>query len=505
MENASSEQTSTLLEALELPRPGEHAGNFVAGGERSTHATGRLTVYTPYTGAPLGSVPHSDAADVAAAVQHAKSAQVAWARTPIKERSAVLMRFRSLLLEALPALSTCAARECGKTVAEAEAGLLKGVEVLDFALSLQNLDAGGVLTVSRGVSCEARREPVGVVCGITPFNFPAMVPMWMIPIALVTGNAFILKPSEKAPFTSMRIAALLSLAGLDPGVFSVVHGGPDTVEHLLAHPDVGAYGFVGSSPVARAVYARAAALGKRALALGGAKNPLVLMPDANPELAEAGVVASFTGCAGQRCMAGSVLLAVGDCDALLDGIVERAGRIVLGRDMGALIDARAEQRLRAAIAEGREQGAVLRLDGRGAQRPVGCAQGYFLGPTILDHVRPESALATEELFGPVLSIVRVKDLSAALAFEAQGSYGNALSVFTNSGAVARRVQDEAQSGMIGINVGVPVPREPFSFGGTKGSRFGHGDITGMGGVELFTQLKKITTKWAETTDRSWMS
>jgi malonate-semialdehyde dehydrogenase (acetylating)/methylmalonate-semialdehyde dehydrogenase len=289
-----------------------------------------------------------------------------------------------------------------------------------------------------------------------------------------------LKPSEKVPLTAVRLAELMIEAGYPEGVFSVAHGGPETVEALLAHPDVSAYGFVGSSRAASEVYARGAALGKRVLALGGAKNTMILVADADPELAVSAIVASFTGCAGQRCMAGSLLVAVGDCEPLIDRIVLAAKNVRLGRDMGAIIDAGALTRLESAIARGISEGAELRLDGRAPTPPTGYEDGHWLAPTILDDVQGDSFCAKDELFGPVLSIVRVANVEAALALE------------------------HAESGMIGINVGVPVPREPFSFGGSKGSRFGHGDITGAGGVELWTKLKKVTTKWAPVAKGSWM-
>ncbi len=465
----------------------------------------RIAVHSPYTGAEIGSIPNSDEADVARVVIAALRVKERWAQTPIKERSTLMFRFRELVLRQLDELSQRAAAECGKTVEEARAGVLKGVEVCEYALSLQNLDMGGTLEVSRGVRCEVRREPMGVVCGITPFNFPAMVPMWMFPIAVTLGNAFILKPSEKAPLTATRLSELMLDAGYPEGVFSIVHGARRAVDALIDHPAISAYGFVGSSKVASLVYLRAAALGKRVLALGGAKNTLILAPDADPELAVAGVVASFTGCAGQRCMAGSLLVAVGDSDALVDAIVRAASEVRLAHDMGAIIDESALTRLHQAIERAIADGATLRLDGRHPTAPRGYEGGHWLGPTILDHVKPGSFCATEELFGPVLSIVRVPHLGAALEIEHNSPYGNATSVFTQSGAVARLVSDRAQSGMIGVNVGVPVPREPFSFGGTKSSRFGQGDITGMGGVELWTKLKKVTSKWATAPDGSWMS
>jgi malonate-semialdehyde dehydrogenase (acetylating)/methylmalonate-semialdehyde dehydrogenase len=462
-------------------------------------------VISPYTGALLGSVPESSEADVHDAVTSAAAAQRAWGRLPIKERTQPLFRFRELVLRRLEDLAHSAARECGKTVAEARAGVLKGVEVVEYALSLQNLDVGGSLEVSHGVRCEVRREPLGVVCGITPFNFPAMVPMWLFPIAVTLGNSFVLKPSEKVPFTGTLLGELMQQAGYPAGVFSVLHGGRGVVEALIDHPQVQAYGFVGSSKVARSVYARATALGKRVLALGGAKNTMILAPDAMPEVAIPGIVSSFTGCAGQRCMAGSVLVAVGDCDDLIEGIVASARSIRLGHDMGALIDRASLARLEHAIARATGEGAKLLLDGRNPERPRGFEHGYWLGPTILDRVSPASFCAKEELFGPVLSIVRVDNIQQALELERDSEYGNATSVFTQSGAVARIVSDEATSGMIGVNVGVPVPREPFSFGGTKGSRFGTGDITGMGGVELWSKQKKVTVKWEPQKNGGWMS
>jgi malonate-semialdehyde dehydrogenase (acetylating)/methylmalonate-semialdehyde dehydrogenase len=465
----------------------------------------RIPVRSPYTGQELGSVPDSGADQVAEIVAAAVRVSRDWGALPIKERTQPLFRFRELLLRNLDALAHSAARECGKTVAEAAAGVEKGIEVVEYALSLQNLDAGGALEVSRGVRCELRREPLGVVAGITPFNFPAMVPLWLFPIAITLGNAFVLKPSEKTPLTAAELARLIAEAGYPEGVFSVLHGTAAAVEALIDHPDVHAYGFVGSSNVAQRVYTRAAERGKRVLALGGAKNTMILAPDADPALAVPGIVASFTGCAGQRCMAGSVLVAVGPCDRLIEQIVKAAGNVKLGAEMGAIIDPESVSRLRAAVDRGVADGAHVVLDGRGAAAPRGYEGGSWFAPTVLDGVAPESHCATAELFGPVLSIVRVPSIQAAIEFDHKSPYGNATSVFTQSGAVARQVSDAADSGMIGVNVGVPVPREPFSFGGTKGSRFGHGDITGRGGVELWTKLKKITSKWGAATDGSWMS
>ena len=439
------------------------------------------------------------------AVQAATAAFQEWRRTPQKERSTKLLQFRQLLLRDLEKLAHSAARECGKTVTEGRAEVLKGIEVLEFAAGLQDSDVGGAMDVSRGVRCEYIREPLGVTVGITPFNFPAMVPMWMIPIALSVGNAFILKPSDKVPFTPCLLGELIVEAGLPKGIFSVIHGGKDIVEALVDHQGIAAVGFVGSSPIAKSVFVRASSHGKRALCLGGAKNHLILAPDADPKVAVDGIVSSFTGCAGQRCMAGSVLVAVGDSEHLVDHVIDAASRIVLGRDMGALIDRAAHTRLTQAIEKAEQEGATVRLDGRTMDAPKGHEHGTWLGPTILDNVRPSMECSCKELFGPVLSIIRVKNLDEAMALERASAYGNACAVFTTSGAVADFVAQNATAGMIGVNIGVPVPREPFSFGGTKESKFGVGDITGVGGVEFWSQCKKVTSKWALQSDKNWMS
>ena len=464
-----------------------------------------LEVKSPYTGAVVGTVGLSSADDVAAAVGAAKAAFPHWAAMPIKERTVPLRRFHELAMKHAADIADLVALESGKTPAEALAGLHRGLEVAEYALGLPNLDDGASLEVSRGVTCEARREPLGVVAGVTPFNFPAMVPMWMFPIAITLGNTFVLKPSEKVPLTACRIGELMMEAGYAPGVFSVVHGNRGTVEALVDHPDVRAVAFVGSTPVARGVYLRATSQGKRALCLGGAKNHLIVAPDADESLTVRGVVDSFTGCAGQRCMAGSVMVAVGSGARFLEPIVRAASQIRLGGGMGALIDGAARDRLVRAVERAEREGAHVVLDGRAAAAPPECASGHWLGPTILDRVRPGTEAATAELFGPVLSVIRVDTLDEALALERATPFGNAASIFTSSGAAARYVAERATSGMVGVNVGVPVPRDPFSFGGTKESRFGQGDITGPGAIELWTYLKKITTRWAPSPDASWMS
>jgi malonate-semialdehyde dehydrogenase (acetylating) / methylmalonate-semialdehyde dehydrogenase len=493
------------MDLVRLPDEVRICRNLVGGEWIEPAGAELLDVRSPWTGGVIGRVPLSSAEDVDRAVRAAASAFADWRQVPVKERTQLLFRFRELVLRDLDLLAHSAAAEAGKTVDEARAGVLKGIEVVEFALSLQNLDDGGALEVSRGVTCQVRREPMGVCAGVTPFNFPAMVPMWLFPIAITLGNSFVLKPSEKVPLTPCLLGELMIEAGFPPGVFSIVHGARAAVEAILDHPEVRAVGFVGSTPVARQVYARAAASGKRALALGGAKNHLIVVPDADPDVTVDGVVASFTGCAGQRCMAASLMVAVGDVDPLIDRIVARAREIRLGPDMGALIDGASVERIRGAIDKAATDGAELRLDGRAAAPPEGGERGNWVGPSILDRADPGWECATRELFGPVLTIVRVADIDEALALEQHNPYGNATSVFTTSGATARYVSERATTGMVGVNIGVPVPREPFSFGGTKDSRFGSGDITGAGGVELWSHLKKVTTKWAIGPDRNWMS
>lgn len=461
-------------------------------------------IFSPHSGKKIGECSVPSPAQVHQAVEAAAEAQREWGRQPLKERAKVLFEFRNILLRELDEIARLKSSESGKTFEEGKAGLLKGIEVLEFALSIQNLDLGGRLEISQGVSCEYRREPLGVVANITPFNFPAMVPMWTIPIALALGNAYVWKPSDKTPLTARKIGEALQAAGLPAGLLTVLHGVAPTVDAIIDHPKVKAVGFVGSTKVAKLVYQRGTQLGKRVLALGGAKNHLIVLPDANVELSH-GISDSFTGCAGQRCMAASVLLAVGDVGPQLERVVQRAASLELGKDMGAIITKAQAEFLREAIGRAEKAGAKILLDGRKAKAPSGMEGGNWLGPTILDNVQPGSEAASVELFGPILSIVRCKDLSGALQIAAASEYGNACSVFTSSGPMAERVAREATAGMIGINVGVPVPREPFSFGGTNASKFGHGDITGHHSLDFWSNIKKVTTKWEKQTDSTWMS
>lgn len=468
-------------------------------------------ITSPYTNKMIGRAYETTSADLNKIVTAAAQAQKAWGRTPIKERSQVMFKFRELLLRDLQKISHRISSECGKTLPEAEAEILKGVEVIEFALSLQNLDAGGKMEVSRGVFCEYRREPLGVVAAITPFNFPAMVPLWMIPIALTLGNSFIWKPSDKTPLTSILIAELLSDAGLPKGVFSIAQGGRTTVDLILDHPEIRAIGFVGSTAVAKFIYQRGSHNLKRVLALGGAKNHIILMPDADPALTAKGIADSFTGCAGQRCMAASVLCTVASSPAeeekinkLVQSVIDYARTLSVGDKMGAIISKTSLGKLESAIEKAKADGARLALDGRQPQTPTMYAGGNWLGPTVLDHVKPGSEAATEELFGPILAIIRCKSLHEAIEIEMANPYGNAISIFTQNGAAAEEIASHGQAGMVGINIGVPVPREPFSFGGIYDSKFGHGDITGIHSLNLWSNIKKVTTKWAQQKDWTWM-
>ncbi|HYD00173.1 MAG TPA: CoA-acylating methylmalonate-semialdehyde dehydrogenase [Phycisphaerales bacterium] len=479
------------------------ARNYIGGEWRDPVSSKQtMEVVNPRHGKAMSTVVLSGAEDVAAAVKAAEAAVRDWREWPMRERAQVLYKLRELMVANIEELSWLVSHENGKVFSEAKAEVEKGIECVEYGCSLPNIAAGNQLEVSRGVSCEIVYEPLGVVAGVTPFNFPLMVPLWMLPQALMGGNAFILKPSEQVPLSSLRLAQLLSEAGLPKGVFSLTQGGREVVEALCDHPGVKALGFVGSTKVAKLAYGRASMQGKRALCLGGAKNHLVVVPDADPELTAENVVASFVGCAGQRCMAASVLLAVGEVDHIIKRVRERAAKIVAGRDLGPVTSAASLQRIRGYIDQAEKQGAKVLLDGRGAE---GVKGGYWVGPTILDEVPVGSPAATEEIFGPVLSIVRVKTVDQAIEIENASPYGNASSVYTTSGDVARRIIDRVDAGMCGVNVGVPVPREPFGFGGWNDSLFGHGNITGWDGYRFWTRQRKITSKWAVQKDATWMS
>lgn len=490
--------------SLKIPQEVISCSNFI-NGQWVKGEAGAQGIVSPYNGKKIGEVSIPSSKQIKDALKTAEASQIEWGKTPLKERARVLFNFRNILLRDLDEISHLKSSESGKTFDEGKAGLMKGIEVLEYALSLQNIDVGGRLEVSRGVSCEYRRAPLGVVANITPFNFPAMVPMWTIPIALGLGNAYVWKPSDKTPLTSIKIANALKEAGLPDGLFTVLHGGAETVDAIIEAPEVKAVGFVGSTKIAKLVYTKATSLGKRALCMGGAKNHIVLLPDATPEIAGLGISDSFTGCAGQRCMAASVLLAVGDVNPHLEKIMARASSLELGKDMGAIITRTQRDHLVEAIGRAEKQGAKILLDGRKAKAPQGMEEGNWIGPTILDNVQLGSEAQTVELFGPILSVIRCKDISHAMSIQNTSEYGNACSVFTNSGALAERVIREAKAGMVGVNVGVPVPREPFSFGGIAASKFGAGDITGEHSLNFWSDMKKVTTKWEKQNDNNWMS
>ncbi len=469
--------------------------NYINGNAVPTSGTTK-DVISPVNGEVLSTVPLSTEAELEAAVTAAKAAFASWSTQTLRQRCDVFYRYRNLLQDNLDELSRICHEENGKTIGESKAEVLKAIELTELACSLPNLVAGETLEVSPGFDCSIQQAPLGVVSCITPFNFPIMVPHWTIPMALALGNTMIFKPSEQVPLSGARVAELLTQAGLPDGVFNVVHGDKQVVQSICNHADVEALTFVGSTPVAKTVYAQATATYKRALAMGGAKNHLIVMPDADVEYTAANVAASACGCAGQRCMAAATMVAVGEVDHIVEQVVNQSRALVPGENLGAVISADAKARIENFINEAEEQGASVLLDGRNTT-VEGCENGTYVGPTVLDNVTPEMNIASAEVFGPVLSIIRTGNLDEAIELENASPYGNAAVVYTQDGQVAREFTDRASSGMIGVNVGVPVPREPFGFGGWNDSRFGVGDITGRGSIQFWTQSKKITSHWVE--------
>lgn len=477
--------------------------NWIGGAWRDGSSGNWLDIENPRHGKAMGKMTISTAKDVEAAVEAGKKAFPAWRNTPMRERAQVLYRLKQLMERDLDELCWLVSHENGKTYAEGKGDVEKGIECVEFAASLHMMADGGQLDVSRGVNCRVTHEPLGVVAGIVPFNFPVMVPLWMMPNALMAGNAFILKPSEIVPYGAMKLAALLQEAGLPDGLFNVVNGQRECVEAIVDHPDIKAVGFVGSTKVAKILYARGAAVGKRMLCLGSAKNHVVVVPDADLQLTSTNVVASSYGCAGQRCMASSLMVAVGDVQKIIDGIADNVRKIRLGDDMGSIISGASRERILKYIDEAEKAGAKVLVDGR--KQKVDGANGHWIGPTVLDNVTIDMPAGCEEIFGPVLSIVHVKTLDEAINLQHKSLYANGAAIFTTSGVVARTCADRLEAGMVGINVGVPVPREPFSFGGFNSSKFGHGDITGFDGFRFWSRPKKVTEKWAAASDASWMS
>ena len=465
-------------------------------------------VTNPATGSVIRHVPLATFEDVNAAVEAARAAYPAWRDTTPLRRSRILNRFRELLELHRAELAGLASEEHGKTLEDAAGSVQRGIEVVEFAVGAPHLLKGEhAENVGRGVDCHSILQPVGVCAGITPFNFPAMVPMWMFPIAIACGNTFVLKPSEKVPSCSLRMAELFKEAGLPDGVFNVIPGDKEAVDALLIHPDVRAISFVGSTPVAKYIYETAAHHGKRVQALGGAKNHAVVLPDASLDFTADAIMGAAYGSAGERCMAISTVVAVGDiADSLVAKLKEKAEKLVTGPgdqkgvDMGPVISKQHKDRIVGYIDSGVAQGAKLVTDGRGIV-VSGFENGYFVGPTLFDHVSTEMTIYREEIFGPVLIVLRAASLSDAISLINSNPYANGTAIFTSSGAAARRFQNEIEVGMVGINVPIPVPMAFFSFGGWKSSLFGDLHMHGMEGVYFYTRTKAVTTRWPELSDQ----
>ena len=478
--------------------------NYIGGKFVDASTSKTMDVISPLDGNYLSTVPLSSAKDLDDAVKAAQAAFPAWSKTPIKERVQVFFRYKTLLEKNLKELAELCSEENGKTYGESVAEIEKCIELTEFATSLPQLITGELLEVSRGVECRTEHVPLGVVASIVPFNFPSMVPNWTIPNAIALGNCMIIKPSEKVPLSCGRLAELLKEAGLPDGVFNVVHGDVAIVNAICDHPKIEAVSFVGSTKVAKIVYQRATSNYKRCLSLGGAKNHLMVLPDAIPDMTAQNVAASMSGCAGQRCMAASAMVGVGDVDHIVAKICDEARKIIPGVNLGPVINKESQERIESYISQAEKDGAKILVDGRNT-KVAGKEKGTYVGPTVIDFVTPEMSVATEEIFGPVISIIRTKTVDEALAIENKNPYGNAASVFTQNGGMARYIIDKASAGMIGVNVGVPVPREPFSFGGWNESKFGVGDITGKSSIEFWTKLKKSTIKWNAEAGVNWMS
>ena len=478
---------------------------WVNGRTVTASGDGRGDVHNPATGAVIRRVGFASSDDVDRAVAAASAAFPSWRATTPLNRARVIERFRQLLVENREVLARVISEEHGKTVADAVGSVQRGLEVAEFAAGAPHLLQGDLSeAVGADVDCHSILQPLGVCVGVTPFNFPAMVPLWMFPVSIVCGNTFVLKPSEKVPSAAVRMAELLAEAGLPDGVFNVVHGDGETVDALIAHRETRAVSFVGSTPVARRIYATAAAHGKRVQALGGAKNHAVVLPDADLDAAADALTGAAFGSAGQRCMAVSAVVAVGpNGDRVVEKLRERAAALKVGPgdgaevDMGPVITAGQRDRLRAYIDAGEAEGARLALDGRGLD-VRGHRGGFFVGPTIFDHVRPDMTIYRDEMFGPVLVVLRAESLEDAIAIVNDNPYGNGTALFTRSGGAARRFENAVEVGMVGINVPIPVPMAFFSFGGWKSSLFGDLAVHGREGIYFYTRRKVVTSRWMET-------
>jgi len=477
--------------------------HFVSG-QRVPGRSGRFgDVYDPASGEISGRVPLASAAEVDAAVEAAAAAFPGWAATPPHVRARVLFRFRDLVERESDRLAAIITAEHGKVLSDAKGELTRGLEVVEFACGIPQMLKGEYSeAVGRGVDAVSLRQPLGVVAGITPFNFPAMVPMWMFPVALACGNTFICKPSERDPSLAVELAQLLAEAGLPAGVFNVVHGDKAAVDALLDHPQVQAVSFVGSTPIAQYVYTRGTVAGKRVQALGGAKNHMVVMPDADLDQAADALMGAAYGSAGERCMAISVAVPVGErtADALIERLVPRVRGLKVGpgtdpeAEMGPLVTGLHRDKVAAYIDQGVAEGAELVVDGRGL-RLQGYENGFFLGGSLFDRVTPDMRIYKEEIFGPVLSVVRADSFDAALNLVNTHEFGNGTAIFTRDGDTARTFLSQVQAGMVGVNVPIPVPMAFHSFGGWKRSLFGDHHIHGPEGVRFYTRLKTGTIRW----------
>ena len=463
------------------------------------NGTSALPVYNPATGEVIEQVPMSGSDEVDAAVQAAVKAYASWSRTALMERVRLMFAYKALLEKHFEQLAAIITRHHGKTLDESRGEVRRGIEVVDFACGAPTLLQGRTLRdVSGGVDQDLYRYPVGVCAGIPPFNFPVMIPLWMFPISVVAGNTFVLKPSERTPLGGQRLAEIFLEAGFPEGVLNVVHGGREAVDALLAHPNVNAISFVGSAPVAKHVYQTAAASGKRVQALGGAKNHIVVMPDADPEVTVPDILNSALGNAGERCLAGSVAVAVGQAaDRLLDGLKDAASKMVVGPgdqagvQVGPLIRADHRDRVAGYVDKGVAEGAELVVDGRGQMsRP-----GFFFGPTILDRVTSDMSVGNEEIFGPVLSVARAASLDEAIAQANRMALGNMATIFTQSGRSAREFRERVEAGMTGINVPIAQPFAFFPFSGWKGSFYGDLHVHGTDGIDFYTRKKVVVTRW----------
>ncbi|MDN3556582.1 CoA-acylating methylmalonate-semialdehyde dehydrogenase [Halomonas maura] len=468
-------------------------------------------VTNPATGQVTGRVALASEADVDSAVAAAQAAFPAWADTPPIRRARVMFKFLELLNAHKDELAEAITREHGKVFTDAQGEVARGIDIVEFACGIPQLLKGDYTEqVSRGIDNWTTRQPLGVVAGITPFNFPVMVPMWMFPVAIAAGNSFVLKPSPLDPSASLMIADLLKQAGLPDGVFNVVQGDKDSVAALIDHPDVMALSFVGSTPIANLIYERGARNGKRIQALGGAKNHMVVMPDANLDKAVDALIGAAYGSAGERCMAISVAVLVGDvADKIVPRLAERArdlkvkNGLELDAEMGPIVTAQAHQRINGYIEKGVAEGAEMVIDGRDfdpATTGEGCAEGFWMGGTLFDHVTPEMTIYQEEIFGPVLACVRVPDVATAVQLINDHEFGNGVSCFTESGSVAREFGRRIQVGMVGINVPIPVPMAWHGFGGWKRSMFGDTHAYGEEGVRFYTKQKSIMQRWSDSID-----